>query len=143
MNKSKDIIDTLVSQGGFGILLQAINTTELGEMLKTRGPYTLFAPTDEAFGRLKEEVVQKLNDPDETDRLREVVMYHMLNGTKAMKKHLLDKWVMKMGNGDTAMVNLAQATQVVFPRGSTTVTEADILASNGVIHVVNIVMMPK
>lgn len=142
-NNSNTIVETLVSDTRFGTLVQAVTTAGLLETLQGIGPFTLLAPTNEAFAKLPQTVMDSLLDPDNLDRLKEVLMYHVISGSAVKAAELTDKQVINMANGDTAMVNLAQATQFVFPRGSATVIEADIMASNGIIHVLDKVMMPK
>jgi uncharacterized surface protein with fasciclin (FAS1) repeats len=142
-NNSKDIVATAIAHGGFGTLIKALKASDLVETLKGVGPFTVFAPTDIAFAKLSAEMMASLLDPENVDRLKEVLLYHVLSGSKLFKKDLVDKEVMKMANGDTAMVNLKQSTQVVFPRGSSTVLIPDMETINGVIHGIDTVMMPK
>ena len=134
----KDIVDTAVAAGQFKTLAAALNAAGLVETLKGDGPFTVFAPTDEAFAKLPAGAVDNLLKPENKDQLVAVLTYHVVPGTvKAADVVKLDeaktvngKMVEIKVEGDTAMVNDAK------------VTKADIVASNGVIHVIDTVIMP-
>jgi uncharacterized surface protein with fasciclin (FAS1) repeats len=134
----KDIVDTAASAGQFKTLASALNAAGLVETLKGDGPFTVFAPTDEAFAKLPAGTVENLLKPENKDQLVAILTYHVvpgkvqaadvvkLNEAKTVNGKMIDIKV----EGDTAMVNDAK------------VTKADIAASNGVIHVIDTVILP-
>ena len=135
---NKDIVDTAVANGSFKTLAAALQAAGLVETLKGKGPFTVFAPTDAAFAKLPAGTVENLLKPENRDKLRSLLTYHVVAG----KVTAADVMKMKSGktvngatvkisvNGDTVMVNDAK------------VVTADVAASNGVIHVIDTVIMP-
>jgi uncharacterized surface protein with fasciclin (FAS1) repeats len=136
---SKDIVDTAVGAGSFTTLVAAVQAAGLVETLKGDGPFTVFAPTDEAFAALPAGTVENLLKPENKDQLIGILTYHVVAG-KVMAADIAGK---KM---DVATVNGAMATvdamDGVKIDGANVVT-ADIEASNGVIHVIDAVILPK
>jgi len=134
----KDIVDTAVAAGQFKTLASALDAAGLVGTLKGDGPFTVFAPTDEAFAKLPAGTVENLLKPENKDQLVAVLTYHVVPGTvKAADVVKLDEVKTVNGKmvdinvkGDTAMVNNAEVTKV------------DIPASNGVIHVIDTVILP-
>jgi len=134
----KDIVDTAVSAGQFKTLASALEAAELVETLKGDGPFTVFAPTDEAFAKLPAGTLENLLKPENKDQLVAILTYHVVPGkVEAADIVKLDeaktvngKMINIKVKGDTAMVNDAK------------VTKADIAASNGVIHVIDTVILP-
>ncbi len=134
----KDIVDTAVEAGQFTTLAAALEATGLVETLKGDGPFTVFAPTDEAFAKLPERTVETLLMPENRDQLTAILTYHVVPGSvMAADVVTLDEAETVNGemldistSGDSVMVNDA------------TVTATDIAASNGVIHVVDSVILP-
>jgi uncharacterized surface protein with fasciclin (FAS1) repeats len=134
----KDIVDTAVSAGQFKTLASALDAAGLVETLKGDGPFTVFAPTDEAFAKLPAGTLENLLKPENKDQLVAILTYHVVPGkveaADVVKlneaKTVNGKMVNIKVKGDTAMVNDAK------------VTKADIAASNGVIHVINTVLLP-
>jgi uncharacterized surface protein with fasciclin (FAS1) repeats len=134
----KDIVDTAVATGQFKTLASALDAAGLVGTLKGDGPFTVFAPTDEAFSKLPAGTVENLLKPENKDQLVAVLTYHVVPGTvKAADVVKLDEVKTVNGKmvdinvkGDTAMVNNAKVTKV------------DIPASNGVIHVIDTVILP-
>lgn len=133
-----DIIDTAVSAGNFKTLAAALTAAGLLDTLKGAGPFTVFAPTDEAFAKLPDGTVDKLLH--DVPKLTSILTYHVVSG-KVMAAD-----VMKMDGQSAKTVNGAElkiATQGgVKLNGSVHVTKTDIDCSNGVIHVVDAVLMP-
>ena len=130
-----DIVDTAVDAGNFTTLVAAVEAAGLVETLKGEGPFTVFAPTDEAFAALPEGTVEGLlADPE---ALADILTYHVVPG-QVMAADLTD--------GMTAAT--VQGADVTFTVGDTvmvndaTVTTPDIMATNGVIHVIDAVIMP-
>lgn len=136
---SKDIVDTAVEAGTFNTLVAAVTAADLVDTLKSEGPFTVFAPTDEAFDALPEGTVADLLKPENKDKLIAVLTYHVLPG-KVMSGDIAGKQMMvKTVQGSEVDVN---ATDGVMVDGAKVVT-ADIEASNGVIHVIDAVILPK
>lgn len=137
--QAKDIVDTAVSAGQFNTLVAAVKAAGLVETLKGDGPFTVFAPTDEAFAKLPEGTVESLLKPENKDKLVAVLTYHVVPG-KIMSGDIA---------GKTAMVATVQggkldvnATDGVKVDGASVVA-ADVEASNGVIHVIDAVVLPN
>ena len=134
----QDIVDTAVSAGSFTTLAAALQAAGLVETLKGEGPFTVFAPTDEAFAKLPEGTVENLLKPENVEQLRAVLTYHVVAGKVKAKD------VVKMNDATTVQGGkLAIVTEgdKVMINGAT-VTAADVWASNGVIHVIDTVLLP-
>ena len=135
---SKDIVDTAVGAGSFTILVAAVQAAGLVDTLKGEGPFTVFAPTDEAFAALPEGTVEMLLKPENKDQLVAILTYHVVSG-KVMSGDL----------NNNLMVPTVQGSEVtIMTEGGVTVnganvTSADIEASNGVIHVIDAVILPN
>jgi len=135
---SKDIVDTAVEAGSFTTLVAAVEAAGLVDTLKGEGPFTVFAPTDDAFAALPEGTVDELLKPENKDKLTAILTYHVVPG-KVMSGDLTNNM----------MADTAQGGQVtIMTEGGVTVdganvVTADIEASNGVIHVIDAVIMPK
>ncbi|MEO1563112.1 MAG: fasciclin domain-containing protein [Pseudomonadota bacterium] len=135
---SKDIVDTAVEAGSFTTLVAAVEAAGLVETLKGEGPFTVFAPTDEAFAALPEGTVENLLLPENKDQLVSILTYHVVSG-KVMSGDIAGKTMnVATVEGSEAMVD---ATDGVKIDGANVVT-ADIEASNGVIHVIDAVIIP-
>ncbi|OOY21744.1 Nex18 symbiotically induced protein [Thioclava sp. DLFJ5-1] len=133
-----DIVDTAVNAGSFETLVAAVQAAGLVETLKGEGPFTVFAPTDEAFAALPEGTVDDLLKPENKDKLTSILTYHVVPG-KVMSGDLSDGMMAKTVQGSEVMVKTDPAVMV----DEASVTQADIEASNGVIHVMDKVIMPK
>jgi uncharacterized surface protein with fasciclin (FAS1) repeats len=134
----KDIVDTAVAAGSFETLVAAVQAAGLVETLKGEGPFTVFAPTDEAFAALPEGTVEDLLKPENKDQLTAILTYHVVPG-KVMSGDL----------SNNMMAGTVQGGEVtIMTEGGVTVdganvVQADIETSNGVIHVIDGVIMPK
>ena len=134
----KDIVDTAVAAGDFKTLATALDAAGLVSTLKGEGPFTVFAPTDEAFAKLPAATLKNLLKPENKQQLVAILTYHVVPGKiEAAKVVKLDEAKSVSGKmidievkGDTAMVNDAK------------VIKTDIPASNGIIHVIDTVIMP-
>jgi uncharacterized surface protein with fasciclin (FAS1) repeats len=135
---SKDIVDTAVDAGSFTTLVAAVQAAGLVETLKGEGPFTVFAPTDEAFAALPEGTVENLLKPENKDQLIAVLTYHVVAG-KVMSGDLSDGMMAATVQGGEVMIGTSGGVTV---DGANVVT-ADIEASNGVIHVIDAVILPK
>jgi uncharacterized surface protein with fasciclin (FAS1) repeats len=139
MTEGDDIVDTAIAAGSFGTLVAAVQAAELEEALRGDGPLTVFAPTDDAFGDLPEGLVDQLLMPRNKAKLQELLLYHVVAGeiysgdlrryqfTKTLSEKYL--WIRKFWG--TVRVNNAK------------VIGADVAASNGVIHVIDKVLIPR
>ena len=134
-----DIVDTAAANGNFTTLLAAAEAAGLVETLKGEGPFTVFAPTDEAFAELPDGTVDTLLMPENKDQLTSILMYHVVPG-KVMSTALSDGMEATTAGDQSLMISLDGDTAMV---GGATVTMADIEASNGVIHVIDQVLMPE
>jgi uncharacterized surface protein with fasciclin (FAS1) repeats len=133
---SKDIVDTAVEAGTFNTLVAAVTAAGLGDTLKGDGPFTVFAPTDEAFAKLPEGTVEGLLADIPT--LTSILTYHVVPG-KVMSTDLSDGMTAATVNGAELTVDLSDGVKI----SGATVTAADIEASNGVIHVIDTVLLPQ
>ncbi len=135
MTGEKDIVDTAVEAGNFTTLAAALDAAGLVETLKGEGPFTVFAPTDEAFAALPEGTVESLlADPE---ALAAILTYHVVPGS-VESTQLEDGMTPETVNGATVEIDLDNGVMV----NQATVTSADVMASNGVIHVIDQVILP-
>ena len=134
---SKDIVDTAVEAGTFTTLAAALTAAGLVDTLKGEGPFTVFAPTDEAFAALPEGTVETLLKPENKDQLTAILTYHVVAG-KVMSTDLTDGMMAATVEGSEVKIDLTDGVKV----NDATVTAADIEASIGVIHVIDKVIMP-
>lgn len=134
---SKDIVDTAVAAGSFTTLAAALDAAGLVETLKGDGPFTVFAPTDEAFAALPEGTVESLLLPENKDQLTAILTYHVVAG-KVMSTDLTDGMMATTVQGDDLTVDLSDGVKI----NAASVITADIEASNGVIHVIDTVILP-
>ncbi len=135
--KAADIVDTAIEAGSFKTLVAAVQAADLVDTLKGDGPFTVFAPTDEAFAALPAGTVDDLLKPENKDKLVAVLTYHVVAG-KVMSTDLSDDMMAKTVQGGEIKVDLDNGVMV----DNATVVTADIAADNGVIHVIDKVMLP-
>lgn len=139
MAAQKDIVDTAVGAGNFTTLVAAVTAAGLVETLKGKGPFTVFAPTDDAFKKLPTGAVESLLKPENKDKLVAILTYHVVPG-KVMSKDLAGKALKaKTIQGSEISVDAKDGVKV----DNANVTSADIGATNGVIHIIDTVVMPK
>jgi uncharacterized surface protein with fasciclin (FAS1) repeats len=136
---TKDVVDTAVAAGNFGTLAAALKAAGLVETLKGKGPFTVFAPTDAAFAKLPAGTVENLLKPENKAQLTNILTYHVVAGSVKAAD------VVKLTEAKTVQ---GQSVKITVKDGKVsvdgaTVTATDIAASNGVIHVIDSVMMPK
>lgn len=134
-----DIVDTADHAGQFKTLLAAVKAADLESTLKGSGPFTVFAPTDEAFAKLPPGTVDSLLKPENKAKLKAILTYHVVSGnvpsTEAVKLHSA-----KTVNGKELALDASSGALKV---GTAKVIKADVAASNGVIHVVDTVILPS
>jgi uncharacterized surface protein with fasciclin (FAS1) repeats len=134
----KDIVDTAVAAGDFKTLAAALKAAGLIDTLKGEGPFTVFAPTDEAFAKLPAGTVESLLKPENKDKLTAILTYHVVPA-KAMAKDVAGMTSAKTVNGKKLKLQIDGDKVMV---DEATVTKADIATSNGVIHVIDTVLLP-
>ncbi len=134
----KDIVDTAVEAGSFTTLVSSVQAAGLEETLRGEGPFTVFAPTDDAFAAVPKETLDSLL-ADPTGALADVLTYHVVPG-KVMSTDLSDGMEVETVNGATIMITVNDDGTVQI--NDATVTTADIETSNGVIHVIDAVLIP-
>jgi uncharacterized surface protein with fasciclin (FAS1) repeats len=135
----KDIVDTAIAAGSFKTLAKALAAADLVPVLKGTGPFTVFAPTDEAFAKLPAGTLDNLLKPENKSALRRILMYHVVAG-KVMAADVVKLHSAKAVSGDTITVVAGNSGVTV---DSAHVVKTDIAASNGVIHVIDAVILPK
>jgi len=136
---SKDIVETAVSAGSFKTLAAALTAAGLVETLKGQGPFTVFAPTDEAFAKLPDGTVKSLLQPENKQKLTSILTYHVVAGNvKAADVIKLSS--AKTLNGQSVTIKVVGGNVLI---NGATVIKADITATNGTIHVIDTVLMPK
>ena len=134
-----DIVDTAVANGSFKTLVAAVTAAGLGETLKGAGPFTVFAPTDEAFAALPAGTVEDLLKPEAKSKLVQILTYHVVSG-KVMSSDLAGKTMSPATvEGGTVSIDATGSTVHV---NNATVVAADVDCTNGVIHVIDHVLMP-
>jgi len=134
----KDIVDTAVEAGSFKTLVAAVTAAGLGATLKGPGPFTVFAPNDAAFAKLPQGTIDTLLKPENKAKLVSILTYHVVSG-KVMSKDIAGKTTTaKSVQG--AEISIDATKDVMVDKAK--VIKADIETSNGVIHVVDTVMMP-
>jgi transforming growth factor-beta-induced protein len=136
---AKDIVDTAVAAGSFKTLATALQAAGLVDTLKGKGPFTVFAPTDEAFAKLPAGTLEDLLKPENKEKLASILTYHVVPG------RILAAQVVKMNsaktvNGQSLTISTNDGTVMV---DNAKVVKTDILCSNGVIHVIDSVVLPK
>ncbi len=133
-----DIVDTAVGAGSFTTLVAAVQAAGLEETLRSEGPFTVFAPTDEAFAKLPEGTVANLLKPENKDQLVSILTYHVLSG-KVKSKDIAGKELsVATVQGSEVSIDATDGVKV----GGANVVKADIYTSNGVIHVIDTVILP-
>ena len=134
-----DIVDTAVAAGQFNTLAAALDAADLIATLKGNGPFTVFAPTDEAFAKLPAGTVESLLKPENRDQLVAILTYHVVSG-KVMAKDVVNLSEAKTVNGSDLSIKVMDGKVRI---NDATVVAADVATSNGVIHVVDTVILPN
>lgn len=136
---TKDIVDTAVAAGSFKTLAAALQAAGLVETLKGKGPFTVFAPTDAAFAKLPAGTVENLLKPENKAKLAAILTYHVVPG-QVMAAQAAKLPSAQTVNGASLTIDAMGGKVRV---DNATVTSADIVATNGVIHVIDTVVLPK
>jgi len=134
-----DIVDTAVSNGQFTTLVAAVKAAGLVETLKSKGPFTVFAPTDAAFAKLPAGTLEMLLKPENKDKLTQILTYHVLAG-KVMSSDIAGKKLtVKTVQGSNVKINAMNGVMI----NGANVIMADVTTANGVIHVIDTVILPQ
>jgi uncharacterized surface protein with fasciclin (FAS1) repeats len=136
---AKDIVDTAVGAGKFNTLVAAVKAAGLVEVLKGDGPFTVFAPTDEAFAKLGEDTIKDLLKPENKEKLVSILTYHVVSG-KVMAADVVGIKKAETVQGNSLKVKVKDGTVHI---DNAKVVATDIEAKNGVIHVIDTVVIPK
>ncbi len=136
--ESQDIVDVAVANGSFNTLAAALKAGGLIDVLKGDGPFTVFAPTDEAFAKLPAGTVENLLKPENIEQLKAVLTYHVVSG-KVMAADVVKLDSATTVNGADVSISVEQESVKV---NTATVVATDVMATNGVIHVIDTVILP-
>ena len=136
---AKDLVDTAVAAGSFTTLAKALQAADLVDTLKGAGPFTVFAPTDEAFAKLPAGTLENLLKPENKAQLRRILTYHVVSG-QVMAADVVKLKSAKAVSGDAVSITV-MGSGVTVNRSK--VVKTDIVASNGVIHVIDTVLIPS
>lgn len=139
MSGEMDIVDTAVAAGNFSTLAAALDAADLIPTLKGDGPFTVFAPTDEAFAKLPAGTVESLLKPENRDQLVAILTYHVVSG-KVMAKDVAKLSEATTVNGSDISIMVKDGKVRI---NDATVIAADVATSNGVIHIVDTVILPN
>ena len=137
--QTKDIVDTAVAAGSFKTLAKALAAADLVDTLKGAGPFTVFAPTDDAFAKLPAGTLENLLKPENKAQLRRILTYHVVSG-KVMAADVVKLKSARAVSGDAVSITVMGSAVTV---NSSRVVKTDIAASNGVIHVIDSVLIPS
>jgi len=138
--KPANIVETAVAAGQFKTLAAALEAAGLIDALTGEGPFTVFAPTDEAFAKLPAGTVESLLKPENKEKLKSILLYHVVPGNVTAKQVTkLNGQTVKTLQGGSIKVSTMHGVKV----DNASVTKTDIQASNGVIHVIDTVLLPK
>jgi uncharacterized surface protein with fasciclin (FAS1) repeats len=137
---TKNIVETAVEAGQFTILAKALEAAGLVEALKGKGKYTVFAPTDEAFNKLPEGTLEMLLKPENKEKLKSILLYHVVDAKLSAKKvGKLDGRKLVTLQGGLLEISADNGVKI----NSSNVVKADVNAQNGVIHVIDTVLIPN
>ena len=137
----KDIVDTAVGAGTFKTLAAALGAADLVATLKSDGPFTVFAPTDDAFAKLPAGTVESLLKPENKEKLKEILLLHVVPGS-VLAADVVKLKEAKTVSGKTLSISTDGGVKVGTAAGKANVTKTDINTSNGVIHVIDSVILP-
>ena len=133
-----DLVDTAIAADQFNTLATALEAAGLVETLKGQGPFTVFAPTDEAFSKIDQAILQDLLKPENKDKLTAILTYHVVPG-KVMSSDITGDMQPATVNGKIIDVKLTNGKVMI---NESTVIGVDVVATNGVIHIIDTVLLP-
>jgi uncharacterized surface protein with fasciclin (FAS1) repeats len=135
---NKDVVDTAIAAGSFKTLAKALQAADLVDTLKGQGPFTVFAPTDEAFAKLPPGALNDLLKAENKQKLQRILTYHVVPG-RVTSAEVVKLRTAKAVSGDTIEIKANGGSVMV---DSARVVKTDVQASNGVIHVIDSVVLP-
>jgi transforming growth factor-beta-induced protein len=135
----KDIVQTAIAAGSFTTLVRALEAADLVGTLEGKGPFTVFAPTDAAFAKLPAGTLENLLEPENKKELQRILTYHVVAG-EVPSSEVVTLSRAKAVSGDTIAITVADGTVMV---DNARVVTADVAASNGMIHVIDTVILPR
>jgi uncharacterized surface protein with fasciclin (FAS1) repeats len=135
---NKDIVETAVAAGSFKTLAKALQAADLVDTLKGQGPFTVFAPTDDAFAKLPAATLNDLLKPENKKKLQRILTYHVVPG-RVTSSDVVKLSTAKAVSGDAIDIKASGGTVIV---DGARVVKTDVQASNGIIHVIDTVIMP-
>jgi uncharacterized surface protein with fasciclin (FAS1) repeats len=135
----KDIVETAMAAGSFKTLAKALQAADLVDTLKGQGPFTVFAPTDDAFAKLPAATLNDLLKPENKKKLQRILTYHVVDG-RVTSSDVVKLNTAKAVSGDTIDIKASGGTVMV---DGARVVKTDVQASNGIIHVIDTVIMPE
>lgn len=138
MNKNLNVIEKAEKYGKFSTFTKALEYTGLSELLRDEGPYTVFAPSDAAFAKLSDITLNNLSQPQNVEKLRALLKYHIVSG-KLMAADMGEQNDTETLHGQHIKIDSSNGVRI----NHVSVETADIEASNGVIHLINNVLMPS
>ena len=138
MSNTKNIVETAINAGSFKTLVSAVTAAGLAETLQGAGPFTVFAPTDDAFAKIPAETLTDLLKPENKEKLVGILTYHVVSG-KVMAADAAKLTTAKTVNGQELKIDATDGVKI----NDATVATADVEASNGVIHIIDTVLMPS
>ncbi|WP_343348864.1 fasciclin domain-containing protein [Terrisporobacter petrolearius] len=138
--KEKDIVDIAVNDSRFTTLVEGLKAAGLVDTLKSEGPFTVFAPTNDAFEKLPEGTLEELLKAENKDKLNDILLYHVAKGKfDAKEVSNMDGKQITLANGKTANISVKDG-EVFINDAKVIIT--DIMAKNGIIHVIDTVLLP-
>ena len=141
MAVADDLVDTAVKAGTFKTLAAALGAADLVDTLKGKGPFTVFAPSDEAFAKLPKGTVEDLLKPENKAKLKEILLVHVVPGS-VLAADVVKLKEAKTAGGKTVTITTDGGVKVGTAKGMAKVVKTDIKANNGVIHVIDAVIIP-
>lgn len=136
---ASDIVETAKAAGQFNTLLKAVEAAGLVETLKGKGPFTVFAPTDEAFAKLPKETLDNLLKPENKEKLKEILLYHVVQGTVVPCQAVIAAEVLTVGGKKLTLKTQGDRLMA----GDAEIVKVNVQASNGLIHVIDTVLIPE
>ncbi|MBL8644351.1 MAG: fasciclin domain-containing protein [Rhodospirillaceae bacterium] len=137
--QARNLVDTAKDAGSFKQLLQALEVAGLNEVLMAEGPYTIFAPTDEAFLKLPKAAVTDLMQPHNRDKLNKLLRHHMLGGLVLSRDYAGKRLEAIPLAGDAILLDARTQPKIAGAK----IVRSDLIADNGVIHVIDTVLIPS
>jgi uncharacterized surface protein with fasciclin (FAS1) repeats len=138
MKSEHDLVDTALAAGNFSTLAAALGAAALIERLKGDGPFTVFAPTDDAFAKLPPQTVSDLLQPENKSKLTAILTYHVVSG-RVTSREVINLTSVPTLQGQSLQINKEEGLKI----NDANIIASDVEASNGVIHVIDTVLLPS